>query len=153
MSAETPATQKWAGRHVTRKCSKAHEKRVSSANIEQSDTEGRTFHIHPPTHGPFPLLPRTCDAPQPPIPVDTLRPAMPCEVGQRGRVRRAECRLRCPREERVDVVDLGVRLRQRDVMQRARVGALTTAVVIYPERSMQGIVRALHMSRQINNRL
>lgn len=82
-------------------------------------TKARTFHIHSPPHRPLPLLPRTCDAPQPPISVDTLRPARSCEVRQRGRVRRAECRLRCPREERVDVVDLGVRLRQRDVMQPA----------------------------------
>ncbi len=79
-------------------------------------TKVRTFHIHSPPHPPLPLLPCTCDAPQPPVAVDALCPAMLCGIRQCGRVRRAKHRLRCPREESVDVVDLGIRLRERDVM-------------------------------------
>lgn len=79
-------------------------------------TKERTFHIYSPPYRPFPLLPRTCDASQPPIPIDALRSAPPCGARQSRRVCSAERRLRRPREERVDVVDLGIRLRQRDIM-------------------------------------
>ena len=80
-------------------------------------TKVRTFHIHAPADVPLPLLPCTCYPSQPPITVDGL--SLVSGHVQRCGIGGAESGLRSPGEECVDVVDLGVRLRQRDVVQPA----------------------------------
>ena len=86
----------------------ALEKGVAYADIEERKTEGHTFHIHPPSHGALPLLACARYPPQPPVAVHGLAPFRWHRQG--GRVRSAKRRLRAAREERVNVVNLGVRL-------------------------------------------
>ena len=98
----------WAGRNVTRKYGKAHKKRVGNANIEQTDTKVHTFHIHPPTHGPFPLLPRPGYPSQPSVTIDGLALLHGHIENRRvGGVEGGFCRAG---EEGVDVVDLRIGL-------------------------------------------
>lgn len=77
--------------------------------------EERTFHVNSPSDGALPLLPRTRDAPQTAVTVDGAPGCV-----ERGRVDGLQRRGRRAREERVDVVDLLVRLRQGNEVQPSR---------------------------------